>query len=144
MDKQALFCAMMKLGSIPHLPGWMSSGIAARFGEKQDLREITVGELLDLINEAVKVADRKVLEMAAAEYLALGAKYRKKTGRHDGIVIIFEGEAIGWMDELRDPHGCSPGCIAVDTQGHIWTATGWNPGWNGASRWGIFNAKEVA
>ena len=39
-----------------------------------------------------------------------------------GVVVFFQGEVQGWVNQLRNPERWQPGCIAVDEQGHTWTA----------------------
>lgn len=51
-----------------------------------------------------------------------------------GIIVIFDGDAQGWMDRLRNPEHWRPGCIAVDESGHIWTAVDGNDQ-DGARAW---------
>lgn len=51
-----------------------------------------------------------------------------------GVVIVFEGEGTGWMDELRSPEQWVPGSIAVDESGSCWNAIGGNP-YDGAKYW---------
>jgi len=40
----------------------------------------------------------------------------------DGIVVFFQGEVQGWVNELRNPEHRQPGCVAVDEQGRTWAA----------------------
>ncbi len=58
-----------------------------------------------------------------------GGKYCK-----DGVVVVCNGVAQGWVDELRDPHHWASGCIAVDESGQEWVAVGGND-MDGAERW---------
>lgn len=51
-----------------------------------------------------------------------------------GVVVVFDGRAAGWMNELRDPQNWEPGCIGVDEAENTWTATGGDPQ-TGATRW---------
>ncbi|MEM5403929.1 MULTISPECIES: hypothetical protein [Paraburkholderia] len=39
-----------------------------------------------------------------------------------GVVVFFQGEVQGWVNQLRNPEHWQPGCIAVDEQGAIWNA----------------------
>lgn len=63
-------------------------------------------------------------------------RWREREGYvgRGGVVVVFAGQAAGWMNELRDPQNWEPGCIAVDEAGNTWTATGGEPQ-NGATRW---------
>ena len=38
-----------------------------------------------------------------------------------GVVVFFQGEVQGWVNQLRNPEHWQPGCIAVDEQGQMWT-----------------------
>lgn len=38
-----------------------------------------------------------------------------------GVVVFFQGEVQGWVNQLRNPEHWQPGCIAVDEQGRMWT-----------------------
>ena len=70
-----------------------------------------------------------------AKELKRVAAYRKPrdyTGK--GIVIVYMGEVGGWMNELRDPQKWCPGCVAIDTEGNQWRATGGDD-YNGAKIW---------
>lgn len=51
-----------------------------------------------------------------------------------GVVVIFKGQAAGWMDSLRDPQGWEPGCFAVDADGNQWQAAG-GDSYSGAEAW---------
>lgn len=51
-----------------------------------------------------------------------------------GVIVIFDGLAQGWVNELRNPETWRPGCIAVDETGHSWIAVGGNDQ-GGASKW---------
>lgn len=64
----------------------------------------------------------------------LAQAYRAENNRPGGVVIIFKGQAGGWMDKLREPHRYEPGCIAVDTNGNQFLAVGGDP-YNGAEEW---------
>jgi len=55
-----------------------------------------------------------------------------------GVVVLFEGKVSGWMNELRDPQGWEPGCIALDEQGKAWQSVG-GDAYNGAERWEPLN-----
>tara|TARA_R110002072_G_scaffold298960_1_gene473677 strand:- start:579 stop:815 length:237 start_codon:yes stop_codon:yes gene_type:complete len=66
--------------------------------------------------------------------IKIAEKYRSKTGRTCGVVLIFNGEVYGWKNELRDPQCEQPGAVAVDDSGNLWTATG-GDSYNGAKQW---------
>jgi hypothetical protein len=51
-----------------------------------------------------------------------------------GVVVVFEGKAQSWVNELRNPEHWQPGCVAVDDTGNAWTAVGGNEQ-NGAAMW---------
>ena len=48
-------------------------------------------------------------------------------------MVVFDGRAASWMNELRDPQHWEPGCIGMDEAGNT-SATGGDPQ-NGATRW---------
>lgn len=58
-----------------------------------------------------------------------------------GVVVVFDGRAAGWMNELRDPQNWEPGCIGVDESGQTWTAVGGDPQ-NGAKTWVVNDASS--
>lgn len=39
-----------------------------------------------------------------------------------GVIVVFQGEAQGWVNELRNPDHWVAGCIAVAEDGGSWTA----------------------
>ncbi|MFH5254636.1 hypothetical protein ACGTRS_25715 [Burkholderia semiarida] len=41
-----------------------------------------------------------------------------------GVVVFFNGDVQGWVNELRNPEHWQPGCVAVNEQGLSWTAAG--------------------
>lgn len=51
-----------------------------------------------------------------------------------GVVLVFDGEAYGWKNTLRDPQHERPGAMAVDVEGRVWIAKGGND-YDGAERW---------
>lgn len=51
-----------------------------------------------------------------------------------GVIVIFDGLAQGWVNELRNPETWRPGCIAVDETGYSWIAVGGDDQ-DGASKW---------
>jgi hypothetical protein len=38
-----------------------------------------------------------------------------------GVVVFFQGEIKGWVNELRNAEHWQPGCMAVDEKGLTWT-----------------------
>jgi hypothetical protein len=67
-------------------------------------------------------------------HLETANRFRRERGHAGGVVVIFNGEVSGWMNELRDPQHWAPGCIAIDADGNAWLATGGND-YDGAARW---------
>lgn len=51
-----------------------------------------------------------------------------------GVVVIYDGIADAWMNQLRNPERWQPGCVAVDESGRSWTAFGGNER-DGALMW---------
>jgi hypothetical protein len=51
-----------------------------------------------------------------------------------GVVVVFDGEGQGWVNELRNPDHWRPGCVAVDEAGRTWIAVAGNER-NGAAMW---------
>ena len=51
-----------------------------------------------------------------------------------GVVVIYEGEVCGWVDELRDPQSWTPGCVAVEENGDCYEAIGGDD-FGGADAW---------
>ncbi len=52
-----------------------------------------------------------------------------------GVVVLWEGKAQGWVNELRDPRSWQPGCIAVSVDSdRQWQAIGGND-YDGALVW---------
>lgn len=74
--------------------------------------------------------------VAAAESFRVEREYR------DGLVIVFDFEAVGWINELRDPGGWEPGVIAVTADGEVHEAMGGNTE-QGAKRWELVQAEGV-
>jgi hypothetical protein len=50
-------------------------------------------------------------------------QWREKNGYvgRGGVVVLFNGEVQGWVNELRNPDHWRPGCIAIDELGRSWT-----------------------
>ncbi|MDO9345496.1 MAG: antirestriction protein ArdR [Pseudomonas sp.] len=56
---------------------------------------------------------------------AIAARWRAGNQEHSGgVVLVFEGEVYGWMNELRDPACERPGAYAVDEAGLVFKAEG--------------------
>jgi hypothetical protein len=68
------------------------------------------------------------------KHLDTAKRFREEFNKAGGVVVIFENEVTGWMNELRDPQHWMPGCIAVDVDGNTWLATGGNDT-DGATHW---------
>ncbi|MDX5979615.1 hypothetical protein [Vreelandella alkaliphila] len=73
------------------------------------------------------------MDKALAE--ALAQRYRSDNpGHDDGVVLVWQDEAYGWKDKLRDPQSERPGVYAVDAKGNAWEAVDGNE-YDGAERW---------
>jgi hypothetical protein len=66
--------------------------------------------------------------------------YRKEHPEHakTGVVVVFNGEVQGWMNELRNPSHWVAGCIAVSERDDCWIAVGGTEQ-DGAMGWGVIN-----
>ena len=62
------------------------------------------------------------------------SQWREEKERHGGVVVFFNGEVSGWMNELRDPNSWEPNCIAIDASNTQWVAKGGNS-YDGALEW---------
>ncbi len=51
-----------------------------------------------------------------------------------GVVVFYNGKAVSWVDELRNPESWEPGVIAMNAEGNFWRATG-GDAYNGAKEW---------
>lgn len=51
-----------------------------------------------------------------------------------GVVVVYEGDAQGWVRILRNPEHWVPGCVAVAEDGRTWTTLGGNSK-HGALMW---------
>jgi len=73
---------------------------------------------------------------AAAENIEIAEQWREETEYRyqGGLVIVFGGEATGWINQLRDPNHWEPGVIAVDEHGNQYQAIG-GDSYNGATSW---------
>ncbi len=83
-----------------------------------------------------------------ARYLAelvMALDWREQHGylNRGGVVIFFNGEVQGWVDELRNPEHWQPGCIAVDNDGQSWRASGGTKQ-NGAKVWKLLRSHPQA
>lgn len=72
--------------------------------------------------------------------LNLAASWRKENplaigAVGKGVVVIFEGEVAGWVDEVRNPEAWRPGCVAIGPDGRYrYVAVGGND-YDGAREW---------
>lgn len=74
---------------------------------------------------------------------AISVKWRAgNKGRHDGLVLIFQGCVYGWKNELRDPQCERPGAYAVDKNGLVYQAEGGDE-YNGALAWIAVNPDRL-
>lgn len=87
---------------------------------------------------AVEIENAELPEKTPMRSLVLIRKahrYRVENPRLTGGVIVFRDHKLqGWVNELRNPEHWMPGCIAVDTDGRQWQATGGND-YDGATQW---------
>mgnify|MGYP001263067838 CR=1 FL=1 len=60
-----------------------------------------------------------------------------------GLVVFFNDDPAGWMNELRSPESWEPGCIAVDADGRCWKACGGNA-YDGATYWNVMPEDQGA
>lgn len=60
--------------------------------------------------------------------------WRKREGRKEGIVMIWNSEVYGWKNELRNPESERPGSYAIDDKGIVFKAVGGNC-YDGAKKW---------
>ena len=51
-----------------------------------------------------------------------------------GVVLVWQGQAYGWKNSLRDAFQERPGAFAVDEAGQVSKAEGGND-YDGAERW---------
>ena len=62
-------------------------------------------------------------------------EWRKEHPQHiKGVVLIWDDEAYGWKDKLRNPEDEQPGTYAVDADNHVFIAEGGNE-YDGAKCW---------
>jgi hypothetical protein len=71
-----------------------------------------------------------------AHIKTMAAQWRQDNGYVDkgGVIVIYRDEVQGWVNELRDPSSWRPGCIATDSDGNHWLASGGNDQ-DGATEW---------
>ncbi len=62
--------------------------------------------------------------------------YREKWGYvgKAGVVVFYNGEVQGWVNELRDPQHWVSGCVAIDENNQRWQAVA-GDAYNGALMW---------
>lgn len=66
---------------------------------------------------------------------AAAAQYREEYPHLEGgVVLVWNGEAYGWKDALRDPEHERPGVYAVGADGRVSMSTGGDT-YNGAQSW---------
>lgn len=63
-------------------------------------------------------------------------EFRSQRGLKGGVVLIYEGQAYGWKDGLRDAEHEKPGAIAVDENGVVFIAEGGSE-YSGAKAWAL-------
>lgn len=65
----------------------------------------------------------------------IARKYREANPhREGGVVLVWQGKAYGWKDQLRNADHERPGVYAVDTDGYVSVAEGGNAT-DGAKYW---------
>lgn len=54
------------------------------------------------------------------DHVGIAKVWRQRNQEHadSGVVLIWDGEAYGWKNVLRDPQHERPGAIAVDAEGN--------------------------
>lgn len=68
----------------------------------------------------------------------IAQKWREANQEYKGgVVLVWQGNAYGWKDKLRDPAHEKPGAFAVDSEGHVFIAEGGNE-YDGAKCWVAF------
>ena len=73
------------------------------------------------------------------DHVGIAKVWRQRNQEHadSGVVLIWDGEAYGWKNVLRDPQHERPGAIAVDAEGNMFIAEGGND-YDGAKCWVVF------
>ncbi|EMA6998321.1 hypothetical protein [Klebsiella pneumoniae] len=65
----------------------------------------------------------------------IATQWRQANQEHmGGVVLLWQGAAYGWKNELRDPQHEQPGAVAVDETGCVFVAEGGNE-YDGARCW---------
>jgi hypothetical protein len=72
----------------------------------------------------------------SATPIGIANRWREEQGYagRGGVVVLFNGEVQSWVNKLRNPNHWQPGCVAVDEEGHTWTAIAGDEG-AGALMW---------
>lgn len=52
----------------------------------------------------------------------------------EGYVIIYKGQAVGWVSDIHDSLTWMPGSLAIDRFGRLWKAVGGN-NYDGVTQW---------
>lgn len=60
--------------------------------------------------------------------------WKQEHGLVGGVVVFWQGQIQGWVNELRNPEAWVPGCIAMASDGTGYEAKSGNP-YDGAKRW---------
>ena len=72
----------------------------------------------------------------------LASRWRQENKRTGGLVVVYRGDAQGWIDELRDAQHWVPGCVAVSDVGQCWQTIAGDED-HGALMWiQIFNTTD--
>ncbi|AKK99123.1 MAG: antirestriction protein ArdR [Enterobacter hormaechei] len=73
------------------------------------------------------------------DHVGIAKVWRQRNQEHADscVVLIWDGEAYGWKNVLRDPQHERPGAIAVDAEGNMFIAEGGND-YDGAKCWVVF------
>lgn len=67
--------------------------------------------------------------------LKAATTWRKEHPEHNnGVVLVWNNEAYGWKDKLRNPEQEQPGAYAVDADNNVFIAEGGND-YDGAKCW---------
>jgi hypothetical protein len=91
-------------------------------------------DLLDAVAGLMTLATGGALELdqlgreraahLAAVVAALNWRRQHGYGGVGGVVVLFDGEVQGWVNELRNPEQWQPSCVAVNEAGDTWVSTG--------------------
>lgn len=75
-----------------------------------------------------------------SKILSAAIKWREEHPEHvSGVVLVWNNEAYGWKDKLRNPEHEQPGAYAVDDENRVFIATGGND-YDGAKCWVVSEA----